>query len=119
GGKSEGIIASLIEAILATHNAVPVGIDLTAGPLFPIYGKCIQKVAYTPQEAAALLDWLLDEKNRRARILQKIAESDDPNEKGREWNADLAEKYNAPSIHVIIDELAMATKFDGKAGSIN
>lgn len=113
GGKSEGVIASIIEAILATRNAVCVGIDLTAGPLFPIYGKCIQKVAYTPEEAEKLLAWLLDEKERRARILQRIAESDDPNEKGREWNADLAERYNAPSIHAIVDELALATKYDG------
>jgi hypothetical protein len=113
GGKSEGIIASIIDAILATHNAVCVGIDLSGGPLFPIYRECIQKMAYTPEEADELLDWLVEEKQRRAKILRDIAASRDVNVKGRQWNADLAVKYNAPSIHIIIDELAMATKFDG------
>lgn len=112
GGKSEGVIAAVIEAILACYNAVVVGIDLTEGPLFPIYGDCIQKVAYTPEDADALLDWLLEVIKRRAKILGDIARSDDPNDKGREWNAELAERYNEPSIHIIVDEAPQAVKFN-------
>jgi hypothetical protein len=112
-GKSEGVIAAIIEGILGTYNAVVLGIDLTEGPLFPIYGDCIQRVAYTPEDADALLDWLLGEIKERAKILGDIARSDDPNDKGREWNAQLAEKYNRPSIHLIVDESPQAVKFNG------
>jgi hypothetical protein len=114
GGKSEGLVSAVIEAILACHNAVAVGIDLTEGPLFPIYGDCIQRVAYTPEDAEELLDWLLGIIKRRAKILGDIARSDDPNSKGREWNAHLAEMYNEHSIHLIIDELPQAMKFNGQ-----
>lgn len=114
GGKSEGLVSAIIEGILATYNAVPVGIDLTEGPLFPIYGDCIERVAYTPEDADDLLNWLLAEIKDRAKILGDIARSDDPNVKGREWNAHLAEKYDKPSIHLIIDELPQAMKFNGQ-----
>lgn len=114
GGKSEGLVSAVIEAILACYDAVPVGIDLTEGPLFPIYGDCIQRVAYTPEDAETLLDWLLGIIKRRAKILGDIARSDDPNAKGREWNAHLAELYNEPSVHLIIDEMPQATKFNGQ-----
>lgn len=112
--NSEGLVSAVIESILACYNAVAVGIDLTEGPLFPIYGDCIQRVAYTPEDAEALLDWLLGIIKRRAKILGDIARSDDPNAKGREWNAHLAELYNEPSIHLIIDEMPQATKFNGQ-----
>lgn len=112
-GKSEGVIAAIIEGILGTYNAVVLGIDLTEGPLFPIYGDCIQMVAYTPEDADALLDWLLGEIKERAKILGDIARSDDPNDKGREWNAQLAEKYNKPSIHLVVDESPQTVKFNG------
>ncbi len=113
GGKSEGVISAIIEGIMATYNAVIFGIDLTEGPLFPIYGDCIERVAYTPEDADTLLDFLLEKIKVRAKILGDIARSDDPTKKGREWNAELADEYNEPSIHLIVDEAPQAVKFNG------
>lgn len=119
-GKSEGTISAIIEGLLSCYNAVPVGIDLTEGPIFPIYGDCIQRVAHTPEDADTLLDWLLAEIKERAKILGDIARSSDPNDKGREWNVHLAAKYNKPSVHLIVDESPQAMKFNGQPkGTIN
>jgi hypothetical protein len=119
GGKTEGVLDAIINGVSACHNASLVGIDLTEGPAFGWWNDVIQKVAYDPETAEDLFNWLDEERRRRMKILRDIARSSDPNATAKEWNAELAEKHDAQAIVCVVDELPQLIAYDGKNGTIN
>lgn len=119
GGKTEWALNSFIAAASACHNAALVAIDLTHGPAFPMWHDVIQKFAYTPETVEDLLNWLIEERDRRMQVLRNIARSSDPNDTDKEWTVALAAKHNAPAIICFIDELPQMTRHNGTKDTIN
>lgn len=106
--KTSVHLNNIIDSFSVSRDAVMWGIDLTRGPLFSMWRGVIQKKAYTPDEADALLDMVLAEIDRRAQILDDIANDDDPTNDTSEWNTDLG-----PALVIIVDEFPEAAKYNG------
>lgn len=107
-GKSSVHLNNIIDSLSVCRDVVLWGIDLTRGPLFSMWRGVIQRKAYTPNEANALLDMVLAEIDRRAGILDDIANDDDPTNDTSEWNTSLG-----PALIVVIDEFPELAKYNG------
>jgi hypothetical protein len=114
GGKTKWFLRACIDAVSACRDAVVLGIDITCGPELPMWRKVIQRVAYTPEDAAALLAVILAEIARRASILTAIAEDDDPDNDADEWHPGLG-----PFWVVFLDEYPQLAAYDGKGGKVD
>ena len=112
-GKTEGLLWTLIDRLAACSDVVLWGIDLQAGPAFPLWRKVIQRVAYEEAEALDLLEAALVEMKRRKRILTALAESDavEDENAGTVWTGDLG-SY----LVILVDEFALAATFNGEKG---
>lgn len=106
--KTSVHLNNIIDSISVSRDAVAWGIDLTRGPLFSMWRDVIQKKAYTPDEADALLDAAIAEIDRRAGILDDIANDDDPTNDTSEWNTSLG-----PALVIIVDEFPVLAKYNG------
>lgn len=112
GGKSRWFLRSAIDGLSACSDVVIGGIDLTGADEFLLWRDVIQRKAFTPEDAEAMLDEALAEMDRRARILADIAEDDDPDNDTDEWHAGLG-----PAYVIFIDEYPQLVVFDGKGGT--
>lgn len=115
-GKTEGLLWTLIDRLAACRDVIIWGIDLQAGPAFPLWRGVIQRVAYTADDALALLEAAIDEMGRRKKILTALAESDDEEDEdaGTVWTAALG-----AFLEIIIDEFALTATFNGQGGRID
>lgn len=115
-GKTEGLLWTIIDRFAACKDLVIWGIDLQAGPAFPLWRGIIQRVAYTPEDAYELLLAAIEEMDRRKVILREFAESDDPEHEatGTVWTAEMGHY-----VEIIIDEFALTAAFNGKNDTIN
>ena len=112
-GKTEGFLWTLIDRLATCRDVVIWGIDLQAGPAFPLWRKVIQKVAYDPDDALILLEAAIGEMRRRKKILTALAESDDEEHEdaGTVWTPDLGN-----FLVIIIDEFALTATYNGEKG---
>jgi hypothetical protein len=108
-GKSKGMLWAIIDRLSACSDVVLWGIDLQAGPALPMWRQVIQRAAYTPEDAEALLAAAQVEVDRRMQILQQVAESDDDEDDTDEWHPGLG-----PALVIVFDEYALAADYDGK-----
>ncbi|MGH9288434.1 MAG: hypothetical protein ACRD0V_09140 [Acidimicrobiales bacterium] len=117
-GKTKGTIWTAIDRLSGCRDAALLGIDLQQGPALPMWRGVIQRAAYTPEDAAALLGGVITEVQRRMRILQAIAEDDDPTNDTDEWDAALA-AAEGPAWVLVIDEFSLLAAYDGKGGKLD
>lgn len=117
-GKTKGTIWTAIDRLSACRDVVLWGIDLQQGPALPMWRGVIQNTAYTPEDAADLLADAIREVQRRMRILQAIAEDDDPSNDTDEWNTALAAS-EGPALVLVIDEFSLLAAYDGKGGKLD
>lgn len=114
-GKTSWFLRNTIDAISSCLDAVLWGIDLTGGPEQSLWRGVIQRRAFTPEDAEALLDAALAEIARRSAILAGFAADDDPsNDDITEWCTQLG-----PALILVIDEFSTLAEYDGKAGRLN
>lgn len=113
-GKTEGALWTIIDRLSACRDAVIWGIDLQAGPAFPMWRGVIQRKAYSPEDALALLDAVLEEIGKRMAVLTALAESDDDDDAGSTWTAELG-----AYLFVVVDEFALTATYDGQKGRID
>lgn len=114
-GKTSWFLRTLIDRLSACSDCVIWGCDLTNGPELPLWRSVIQRRAFDPATAEELLDAMLAEIGRRARILAGFAEDDDPsNDDITEWRSSLG-----PYLVCIVDEFSTVAEFDGKGGKPN
>jgi hypothetical protein len=106
--KSSVHMCNIIDCMSVSRDVVMWGIDLTRGPLFAMWRDVIQRKAYTPDEANALLDAAIDEMDRRAKVLDDIANDDDPTNDTSEWNTSLG-----PALVIFIDEFPAVAEYNG------
>jgi hypothetical protein len=107
-GKTEGLMWTMIDRLSACRDAVIYGIDLQAGPAFPMWRNVIQKTAYNEEDAEALLAEVQEEIDRRMLVLQKLAMSDDDTADASKWNAEMG-----PALVIFIDEFAVFSAWNG------
>lgn len=114
-GKTSWFLRTLIDRLAACADCVIWGVDLTNGPELPLWRSVIQRRAFDPAEAEQLLDSMLAEIQRRAKILAAFAEDDDEsNDDITEWQPSLG-----PYLVCIVDEFSTIAEFDGKGGKAN
>ena len=113
-GKSEGGLWTMIDRLSACRDAVIWGIDLQAGPAFPMWRGVIQRTAYSPEDAEALLKAALKLIKDRMAVLNRLAESDDDDEAGSVWTPELG-----AYLFVFIDEFALTSTYDGQKGRLD
>lgn len=111
-GKSKGMLWTVIDRLSACRDVVLWGIDLQAGPALPMWRGVIQRAAYNEDDAERLLTEALAEIDRRMKILQILAESDDEDDDADEWHPGLG-----PALFIPIDEFAVLSDYDGKKKS--
>lgn len=110
-GKTKGLLWSLIDRLLACRDVVLWGIDLAGGPALPMWRRCIQRTAYTAEDAETLLAAAGDELDRRMDVLRELAENDDPDDDQDEWGSNLG-----PALIVVVDEFALVAEQNGEKG---
>lgn len=115
GGKTKWFLRSCVDAISACDDVALLGIDITRGPELPMWRGVFQRVAYTPEQADALLDEILAEVERRTGVLHDIATDDNPDNDADEWHPGLG----APYWIVPVDEYPQLAKYDGKNGKLD
>lgn len=111
-GKSKGLLWTVIDRLSACRDVVLWGVDLQAGPALPMWRGVIQRTAYDEDTAEQLLHAALAEINRRMRVLQMLAESDDDDDDADEWHPGLG-----PALEIVLDEFAVLSDYDGKKKS--
>lgn len=108
GGKTEVHFNNSIDRLAATEDAVIWGISLVKAAAFVAWRSVIQEKAFTVEEADVLLDMALEEIARRDKVLQDIAEDDDPDNDTASWIPELG-----PALIIFIDEYPQLSKWNG------
>lgn len=104
-GKS-GAINLIMCNLLNCRDVDPYGIDLKAGtPELGAYRPVMKKLASTPAEARALLEWIEQEYFRRGKILGGLSDDGVP---VRQWDPDV----HGNAIVVVTDEIAELIEHD-------
>lgn len=109
GGKTAWLLRNLLWALCRKRDVRIIGIDLSQGPELALWQRILFRKAFDPETADAVLDEVIAEIERRARILSALAEDDDPtNDNLTEWSTTLG-----PYWEVISDEYPVLAKFNG------
>jgi len=107
GGKSTWAIRNTMIGLLRCRDVRPIIIDVTDGPERALWHRVLYRSATEPEQIKTLLDEILGEIRRRARILSDIAEDDDPtNDHIIEWCRELGDYWV-----VIIDEYSALIRY--------
>ena len=107
GGKTTHI-HNIIDRLSACRDVVLCAAALVKSAAFDSWRSVLHKKAYSVAELEDLLNWALDEIDRRDQMLIAINSDDDPSNDVEKWNNSLG-----PAIVLLIDEWPEASEYDG------
>jgi hypothetical protein len=109
GSAKSSAIQEMVSFFGECRDVYPVFADLTKGPLGPLNKRVLRRSAYTVDELDALLDWVLARVEERHVVLNRLAESDDPDddEAPIEWDLSWG-----PQIELVIDEYSYVARHE-------